>query len=295
MIKESFRGAMTALVTPFDGAVIDESAYRRFIEWQIAEGIDGLVPCGTTGESPTLDSEEQVRAIAVACELAGGRIPVIAGAGTNDTRKSVILGLAARRAGADALLVIVPYYNKPGGEGLYLHFKHIHDEVGLPIVIYNNPARTIVDMSVELMARLAELPHIVGVKDASGDLARPTLAARTIGEDFRQLSGDDATALPFLAGGGHGCISVTANVAPALCAEMQRAWRKGDVARAQEIHRRLMPLHKMLFQENSPGPVKYCTHLLGFGAAETRLPLAPISETLRQNLAETLRTLGLLG
>lgn len=289
-----FRGALTAMITPFVEEKVDENNLRRFIQWQIAEGIDGLVPCGTTGESPVLNEEEQDRVIRLTVETAEGKIPIIAGAGTNDTRKSVQLGKAAKKAGADALLVIVPYYNKPNPEGQYLHFKMLHDEVGLPIVIYNNPGRTIIDMPVEIMARLAELPNIVGVKDATADLARPVQTRLAISKSFSQLSGDDATSLPFLAVGGHGCISVTANIAPRLCGDMQREYAAGNLQNASRIHDRLLPLHKLLFVENSPAPVKYGTHLLGYGAPDVRLPLAPISEGLKVKIETAMRHAGLM-
>jgi len=282
------------MVTPFLNDQVDEGQLRRFVDWQIQEGISGLVPCGTTGESPVLDEKEQEKVIAITVETVNRRIPVVAGAGTNDTRKTIKFAHTAKKTGADAILVIVPYYNKPNPEGQFLHFKKINDEVDLPIIIYNNPARSVVDMPVEIMARLAELPNIIGVKDATGDLARPVLLKTALNKEFAQLSGDDATSLPFLAAGGQGCISVTANIAPRLCSEMQNAFTQGQMTHAQMINKRLIKLHKLMFLENSPGPVKYGTHLLGFGLPDTRLPLAPITDGMKGAIQSAMREAGLL-
>jgi len=289
-----FKGSISALVTPFRDGDVDEAAFQKIIDWQINQGIDGLVPCGTTGESPTLSHEEHKRLINLCVEAANGRVPVIAGTGSNATSEALELTRHAERAGADAALIVVPYYNKPTPEGQYRHFQAIHDATGIPIIIYNIPGRSVVDMSVETMARLAALPRIVGVKDATADLARPLRTRCAIGPDFCQLSGEDATALPFLAQGGSGCISVSSNVAPKLTAAMHAAWRAGDLAQAMEINERLMPLHDALFSETSPGPVKYALSLMGHCTAELRLPLAPIGDAARKKTEATLRTLGLI-
>ncbi len=290
-----FKGSITALITPFKDGQVDETAYRSFIEWQIEEGTDALVPCGTTGESPTLDHDEHIRVTEICIEVAAGRVPVIAGTGSNSTREAIFLSKQAKKAGADAILVVTPYYNKPTQEGLYRHFKAVHDASEIPLIIYNIPGRSVVDMSVETMARLAELPNIVGVKDATGDLARPLLTRHVIGPDFCQISGEDATAVPFLAAGGSGCISVSANVAPRLCSQMQRAWRDGDMAGAMELQHKLMPLHLAMFCEASPGPVKYAAHLLGKCGPDTRLPLCEIGEESRKKVETALAEVGLLG
>ncbi len=285
-----FKGSIVALITPFTNGVFDEDAYRELVDWHVREGTDGVVPCGTTGESPTLNHAEHMRVVEVCIEAAAGRIPVIAGSGSNSTAEAVELSQHARHAGADAALVVTPYYNKPNQEGLYQHFKAIHDAAGLPIIIYNIPARCVVDMTVATMARLAKLPNIVGVKDATQDLARPIRTRSMIGEDFCQLSGEDGTALPFLAAGGHGCISVTANVAPALCANMQRAWREGDLNKALALQDRLMPLHEALFCETSPAPVKYAVSLLKKCSAQARLPLVDITEESKATVREAMAT-----
>lgn len=271
-----FSGSMTALITPFRGGQVDESAFQDFVEWQISEGTDALVPCGTTGESPTLSHEEDMRVTALCVEVANGRVPVIAGTGSNSTDEAVQLTQHAKDAGADAALIVTPYYNKPTQEGLYQHYRTIHDAVEIPIVIYNIPGRSIVDMSVETMSRLAALPNIVGVKDATADLVRPALTQLAIGNDFSQLSGEDATIVPFIAQGGHGCISVTSNVAPRLCADLHAAWKRRDIDQVMEVNKRLMPLHQALFVESSPGPVKFAASLLGHCENELRLPMVPV-------------------
>jgi len=288
-------GSMVALVTPMgaDGG-IDEDAFARLIEWQIAEGTHGIVPVGTTGESPTLTHDEHHRVVELAVEVARGRVPVVAGAGSNSTAEAVGLAVHAKKAGADAVLVVTPYYNKPTQEGLFAHYTAIADAAGLPVVIYNIPGRSVIDMSVETMARLAKNKWIVGVKDATANLSRPLHTTRACGKDFVQLSGEDHTALAFLASGGQGCISVTANVAPRLCSEMHEAWRKGDLAGAMAIQERLVPLHDAMFCESNPGPVKYAASLLGFGSAFCRLPLAPISGASAGRVRGAMVEVGLL-
>jgi 4-hydroxy-tetrahydrodipicolinate synthase len=289
-----FRGSYTALITPFDNGALDEDSFRKFVEFQIAEGSHGLVPVGTTGESPTLSHDEHQRAVEICIRQARGRVPVIAGSGSNSTAEAVELSKFAEAAGADGVLVVTPYYNKPGQDGLYLHYKAINDAIGIPIIIYNIPGRSIIDMSVATMARLFKLPNIAGVKDATANMARVSQQRAAMGENFCQLSGEDATALGFMAHGGHGCISVTANIAPALCAEFQNACLEGDYARALRLQDRLMPLHEALFVECSPGPVKYAAERLGLCRAETRLPLCPISAASQSAVEEGLRLSGVL-
>ena len=283
-----FQGSITALITPFRNGAVDETAFQSFVDWQVKQGTKALVPCGTTGESPTLSHEEHMRVVELCIEAAARRVPVIAGTGSNSTAEAIQLTRHAKQAGADAALVVTPYYNKPTQEGLYQHFKAVHDAAELPIVIYNIPGRCVIDMSVDTMARLAKLPRIVGVKDATADLARPLATRLAIGPKFCQLSGEDATALPFLAQGGHGCISVTSNIAPKLCAEMHEAWARGDLKTAMAVNERLMPLHQALFCETSPGPVKFAASLLGHCTAETRLPLAEIAEASKERVKRAL-------
>ncbi len=289
-----FKGSIVALITPFRDGKVDEKAFRSLVDWQIAEGTHGLVPCGTTGESPTLSHEEHMHVTELCIEAAAGRVPVIAGTGSNSTEEAVMLTRHAKEAGADAALVVTPYYNKPTQEGLYRHFKAVHDEGEIPIIIYNIPARSVVDMTVATMARLGELANVVGVKDATGDLARPLRTRLAVGADFCQLSGEDATAVPFLIQGGVGCISVTANIAPKMCAEMHNAWQAGDLARVVELNERLLPIHDALFAETSPGPVKYAASLLGLCSAETRLPLCEVAETTKERVRKALAAAGLL-
>ena len=289
-----FKGSFPALITPFKNGEVDEDSFRAFVEWQIEEGTDGLVPCGTTGESPTLSHDEHKRVTEICIEQAKGRVPVIAGAGSNSTREAVELTEHAKEAGADAALVVTPYYNKPTQKGLYEHFKAVQD-VGLPVFIYNIPGRSVVDMSVATMAELAKLPNIVGVKDATADLTRPQNLRRAInGAAFCQLSGEDGTAVPFLAAGGHGCISVTANIAPRMCADMQRAWREGDLETCMTLQDRLMPVHSAMFCETSPGPVKYAASLLGKCSDEMRLPMAEIADKSKETVRAALVGVGLL-
>lgn len=289
-----YKGSITALITPFKNGEIDWPSFDRLVEWQIESGSDGLVPCGTTGESPTLSHDEHHAVVKRCVEIIAGRIPVIAGTGSNSTREAIELTKRAQVDGANGALVVTPYYNKPTQEGLYLHFRAIHDASDLPIVIYNIPGRSVIDMSVDTMCRLAELPRIVGVKDATGDLARPLNLRSRLGDDFCQLSGNDDTATGFLAQGGHGCISVTSNIAPKLCADMQRAWREGDLTTMNDLRDRLAPLHKALFCETSPAPVKYGAAALGFGTDEVRLPLAPASKAARAAMDEAMAFAGLI-
>jgi 4-hydroxy-tetrahydrodipicolinate synthase len=288
-------GSMVALVTPMraDGG-IDEDAFARLIEWQIGEGTHGIVPVGTTGESPTLSHDEHKQVVELAIKVARGRIPVIAGAGSNSTAEAIGLAIHAKKAGADAVLVVTPYYNKPTQDGLLRHYTAIADAADIDIIIYNIPGRSVIDMSVETMAKLAKHPRIVGVKDATANLTRPLHTTRAGGPDFAQLSGEDHTAVAYLASGGHGCISVTANVAPRLCAEMHVAWQRGDVAKAMAIQARLVPLHDAMFVESNPGPVKYAASLLGFGTPTCRLPLAPIADATAQKVRAAMIEAGLL-
>jgi 4-hydroxy-tetrahydrodipicolinate synthase len=276
-----------------DGEV-DEEAFRAFVEWQITEGVSGLLPCGTTGESPTLSHAEHKRITEICIEVANRRVPVLAGTGSNSTAEAIELTRHAKEAGADAALLVMPYYNKPSQEGMYQHFKAVQDAVAIPQYIYNIPGRSVVDMSVETMARLAKLPNIIGVKDATADLTRPTLTRVAIPGYFNQMSGEDGTAIGYFAQGGHGCISVSSNVAPRACAEFFAAWKAGDVAKALELHTRLMPLHDVLFCESSPIPVKYAAHLLGKCRTDMRLPMCQPSDDSKQRIEATLRDLALL-
>ena len=273
-----FKGSMTALVTPFQDGVVDEDGFRAFVDWQIDSGTHGLVPVGTTGESPTLTHDEHNRVVRICVEQANGRVPVIAGAGSNSTSEAVEFARHGEKAGADGLLVVTPYYNRPTQEGLFQHFKAVNDAVGIPIFIYNIPARSVVDMSVDMMQRLYELTNIVGVKDATANLARASQQRQAMGHDFIQLSGEDATALGFMAHGGHGCISVASNVAPKLCSEFQDACLAGRYGDALALQDRLLPLHTGLFCEASPTPTKFALSLLGRMRADVRLPIVPISQ-----------------
>ena len=292
--KTSFRGSFTALVTPFANGSVDEKAFRSLVDWQIAEGTDGLVPVGTTGESPTLSHEEHRQVVEWCVEQVKGRVPVIAGAGSNSTSEAVELARHAQECGASAVLVVTPYYNKPTQEGLYRHFKAINDAVGIPILIYNIPPRSVIDMSVETMARLFELEHIAGVKDATANVVRVSQQRAAMGAGFNQLSGEDASALGFMAHGGHGCISVTSNVAPRLCAEFQDACQNGEYAAALKIQDKLMPLHTALFLETSPAPVKYALSVLGKCSDTLRLPMVPVAEKTRAAVREAMVHAGLI-
>lgn len=286
---------MPALITPFaaDGG-IDSDAFQALVEWQIQCGSRGLVPVGTTGETPTLTHAEHKRVVELTVEAAAGRVPVIAGAGSNDTAAALEFADHAARVGAAAALIVVPYYNKPTQEMLYRHFKTIHDSVDIPIVVYNVPARTVTDITVETMARLALLPRIIGIKDASNDLARPLRMRTEVGADFCQLSGEDATAMGFAAQGGVGCISVTANVAPALCAQQWAAWEAGDLPTMAATRDKLGPLHRALFLESSPGPVKYAASLLGKASATVRPPLYEIEEATKRAVEAAMAHAGLI-
>lgn len=274
---------------------VDEAAYRKFVAWQIKEGSHGLVPVGTTGESPTVTPEEHKRLIEICVEEAKGKVPVIAGAGSNNTAEAIEYAAHAKKAGADAALIVVPYYNKPTQEGIYQHYRAIAKAVDIPIFVYNVPGRTVANCSVETLDRLAkDCPNIVGTKDASADLTRPSRQRLMTGEKFIQLSGEDGTALGFNAHGGVGCISVTANVAPRLCAELQEATLKGDYRKAIAIQDRLMPLHHALFIETNPGPIKYAVSLLGHCTAEARLPMVPVTEPTKQLVRDAMVHAGLL-
>lgn len=273
-----FHGSITALITPFHHGAVDAKAFQDFVQWQLDEGTHGLVPCGTTGESPTLSDAETELVTRLCIEVAKGKAPVIAGCGSNNTAHAIHLTQVAQKLGADAALHVTPYYNKPTQEGLYQHYKAIHDHSELPIFIYNIPGRSIVNMTVDTMARLAELPRIVGVKDATADLQRPLKTRQLCGENFIQLSGEDGTALAFLAQGGHGCISVVSNIAPRLCADLQEAWAAGNITKAQAINTQLAPLVEAMFVETSPAPVKFGASLLGKCRNELRLPMVTVTK-----------------
>lgn len=290
-----FSGSIPALVTPFCDGLIDEAAFRRLVDWQIANGSSALVPCGTTGENATLSYEEHYRVIELCIEQAGGRVPVIAGCGSNDTATAVRHMEFAKRAGATAALVVVPYYNRPSQDGIYAHFAHLADHSDLPIIVYNVPGRTVTDILPATMARLGTIPSIVGIKDASGNLARVSAHRIGCGADFCQLSGNDDMAVAFNGAGGVGCISVTANVAPALCAQVQEACRLGDFARARALDDRLHPLHNALFSDASPGPAKYAmSRIHGWMTDELRLPLTRPGEAARKAVDEALEIAGLI-
>jgi 4-hydroxy-tetrahydrodipicolinate synthase len=290
----AIRGSITAMVTPFRDGALDEGALVATIEHQIAEGTNGLVPVGTTGESPTLSHVEHERVIAVAVETVAGRVPVIAGAGSNSTSEAIRLIRFAEAAGADAALVVTPYYNKPSQAGLIAHYTALHEACALPIVIYNIPGRSVIDMTPATMAELARLPRIVGVKDATGDVVRVSQQRAACGADFIQLSGEDASALGFNAHGGVGCVSVTANVAPKLCAQFQKATLSGDYAAALSLQDRLMPLHRAIFAEPNPGPAKYALSLLGLCAPDQRLPLTPITDAAQATMRAAMAHAGLI-
>jgi 4-hydroxy-tetrahydrodipicolinate synthase len=292
--KTRFRGSFTALVTPFKNGSVDEKAFRDIVDWQIAEGTNGLVPVGTTGESPTLSHDEHKQVVEWCIDQANGRVPIVAGAGSNSTAEAIELSQHAEEAGADAVLIVTPYYNKPTQEGLYQHYKAINDAIGIPIIIYNIPGRSIVDMSVDTMARLYELKNIAGVKDATANMTRVSQQRAAMGPDFNQLSGEDITALGFMAHGGHGCISVTSNVAPRLCAKFQAACLKGNFAAALEVQDKLTPLHINLFVETSPAPIKYAMSLIGKCANTVRLPMVPASEKAQTAVRQAMVHAGLI-
>ncbi len=289
------RGSMTALVTPFRDGRVDEDAFRSLVSWQIEEGTQALVPVGTTGESPTLSHAEHHRVVEICIQEAKGRAPVIAGAGSNNTAEAIDLAKHAEKSGADAVLVVTPYYNKPTQEGMYLHFKAINDAIGIPIIVYNIPPRSVVDLSVDTMKRLFELKNIAGVKDATGNLARVSQQRFAMGDGFIQLSGEDMTALAFNAAGGTGCISVVSNVAPKLCAQMQAATLAGDYARALEIQDRLVPLHEAIFKEPGVAGAKYGLSLLGKVRDEVRMPLLSVTEPTRAIIRAAMIHAGVIG
>ena len=289
-----FRGSIVALITPFRNGKVDEKAFQALVEWQVKEGTHGLVPCGTTGESPTLSHDEHKRVVELCVEAADGKRPVIAGTGSNSTAEAIELTRHAKAAGANAALIVSPYYNKPTQAGLYAHFKAIHDAVDLPIIVYNIPGRCVVDISVETMASLAKLPNIIGVKDATGDVTRISKQRSACGEGFCQLSGDDALALGQMAHGAVGCISVTANIAPRQMSEFQELALAGNFAGARAVHDRMQSLHEALFCEASPGPVKYGASLIGKCTADTRLPLVEIADSSKQRVQAAMKSAGLL-
>ncbi|NNE51496.1 MAG: 4-hydroxy-tetrahydrodipicolinate synthase [Sulfitobacter sp.] len=289
-----FKGSMPALVTPFRNGELDLETLKKLVEWHIGEGSNGLVPVGTTGESPTLSHREHETVVEEVVKAAAGRIPVIAGAGSNNTVESIRLARHAEEVGADAILVVTPYYNKPTQRGLVAHFTAIHDACNLPIVIYNIPPRSVIDMSPATMGELAKLPRIIGVKDATGDLARVSAQRITCGPDFVQLSGEDATAHGFNAQGGVGCISVTANVAPKMLSQMQAACAAGDYAKALEVQDRLMPLHQAIFTEPGLVGVKYAMSRLNLCSDEVRLPLTGLSDDTKKLVDNGLRQAGLM-
>ena len=292
--KTNFRGSFTALVTPFKNGAVDEKAFRNLVDWQIGEGTNELVPVGTTGESPTLSHEEHRKVVQWCVEQARGRVPVIAGAGSNSTAEAIDFSRHAEKVGADAVLIVTPYYNKPTQEGLYQHYKAINDAIGIPIIIYNIPARSVIDMSVDTMKRLFELKNIAGVKDATANVVRVSQQRAAMGPDFNQLSGEDASAIGFMAHGGDGCISVTSNVAPRLCAEFQGACLKGDYATALKLQDKLLPLHVNLFIETNPAPAKYALSLLGKCADTVRLPLVALSDKARAVVRDAMVHAGLI-
>ena len=290
-----FAGSLVALITPFKNGSVDEKGFEKFVGWQITEGTDGLVPCGTTGESPTLSMDEHKRVIDICIATAKGTgVPVIAGTGSNSTAEAIELTQHAKKAGADAAMLVVPYYNKPTQEGLFQHFKAVAEAVDIPILLYNVPPRTGGDMQVETVVRLSQVKNIIGIKDASYDMARPTLTRLRAKKGFCQLSGEDASAVGFLAQGGDGCISVTANVAPRLCADMHDAWKARNLDKVFEIQDRLMPMHKAMFCETSPGPVKFGAELIGQCSAEMRLPMVPIAESSKKAVREAMVHAGLI-
>ena len=289
-----FKGSIPAIITPFNEEKVDYDSLNKVLNHLIDNGSHGLVPCGTTGESPTLSHDEHKKIIEETIRIADKRVPVIAGTGSNNTLEAIEYTDHAESSGADAALIVTPYYNKPTQSGLYEHFKIIAKKTSIPIIIYNIPGRSIVDMSIETMVELSKLDNIIGVKDATNDLFRPLLTRKKMQNDFCYLSGEDGTALAFLAQGGQGCISVTANVAPKLCSEMHLAWQEKNISKAQEINLKLSTLHNILFIESSPGPVKYAASLLGLCSEETRLPLSGIKDDTKKLVKSCLQELQLL-
>ena len=289
-----FQGSIPALITPFKNGKIDYESFYKIIEWSLSEGSHGFVPCGTTGESPTLSHQEHIKVVDECVRIVDKRVPVIAGTGSNNTIEAIEFTNHAEKSGADAALVVTPYYNKPTQEGLQAHFKKIAESTSLPIIIYNIPARSVVDMTIDTMSVLSKISNIVGVKDATNDLFRPLLTQTKIQKEFCYLSGEDGTALAYLAQGGQGCISVTANIAPKLCSDMQNLWRERKINLAQDINIKLSKIHHVLFIESSPGPVKYAAELLNLCSAETRLPLVPIKDSTKALVKECLVEIGLI-
>ena len=289
-----FRGSIPAVITPFVGGKVDYDSLTKVLTHLIDNGSHGLVPCGTTGESPTLSHDEHKKIIEETIRIADKRIPVIAGTGSNNTLEAIEYTEHAENSGADAALIVTPYYNKPTQSGLYEHFKTIAEKTNIPIIIYNIPGRSIVDMTIETMIELSKIKNIIGVKDATNDLFRPLLTRKKMQNEFCYLSGEDGTALAYLAQGGHGCISVTANVAPKLCSEMHSAWKESNITKAQEINLKLSSLHNVLFIESSPGPVKYAASLLGLCNENTRLPLSQIKDDTKKAVKNCLQELQLL-
>ncbi|MCY4307525.1 MAG: 4-hydroxy-tetrahydrodipicolinate synthase [Rhodobacteraceae bacterium] len=289
-----FSGSLPALVTPFNSKKVDWSTLEALIKWHIAEGSNGIVAVGTTGESPTLSHQEHEEVFRAVIEYTGGRIPVIAGAGSNSTEEALGLVQAAEETGADAVLVVTPYYNKPTQTGLYEHFRVLHDNSNVPIIIYNIPGRSVIDMAPTTMGQLAKLSRIIGVKDATGDVVRVSQQRETCGEDFLQLSGEDASALGFNAHGGRGCISVTANVAPGLCSEFQQATLQGDYQKALHIQDRLLPLHRAIFIEPGLVGAKFGLSVLGRCSEEVRLPLTPLAKSTKQKIIEAMKSTGII-
>jgi len=293
-VRERLKGSIPALITPLKDGAVDDDAFRKLVAWQIAEGSHGLVPCGTTGESPTLTHEEHMWVIEMCVEEAAGRVPVIAGAGSNSTTEALLLTKHAKEVGADAVLSVTGYYNKPSQEGLYRHYATIAEAVDIPIIVYNIPGRAVVEISVETMARLNEIPNIIGVKDATANLARPSRERLACGKDWRLLSGEDGTALGYMAHGGHGCISVTANIAPKLCSQFQDACMQGAFEMALKLQDKLIPLHDAMFLEPSPACVKYAASLLGLCRNEVRLPIMPATDAAQKRVKDAMAGAGLL-
>jgi len=289
-----FQGSIPALITPFKNGKIDYESFYKIIEWSLSEGSHGFVPCGTTGESPTLSHQEHIKVVDECVRIVDKRVPVIAGTGSNNTVEAIEFTNHAEKSGADAALVVTPYYNKPTQEGLQAHFKKIAESTSLPIIIYNIPGRSVVDMTIDTMSVLSKISNIVGVKDATNDLFRPLLTQTKIQKDFCYLSGEDGTALAYLAQGGQGCISVTANIAPKLCSDMQNLWRERKINLAQDINIKLSKINHVLFVESSPGPVKYAAELLNLCSAETRLPLVSIKDSTKALVKECLVEIGLI-
>ncbi len=289
-----FLGSIPAIITPFRENEVDYNAFENIVEYLISNGSNGLVPCGTTGESPTLSHDEHIKIIEECVRVTDGRIPIIAGTGSNNTLEAIEYTNHAEAVGANAALIVTPYYNKPTQSGLYKHYKLIAENTNLPIIIYNIPGRSVVDMNIETMTNLSKIKNIVGVKDATNDLFRPLLTQKLMNTDFCYLSGEDGTALAYLAQGGHGCISVTANVAPKLCSDMHTAWRNKDIIKAQEINLKLSKLHHTLFIESSPGPVKFAASLLNLCSPDVRLPLVEISQTTKNEIESCLKEINLI-